>query len=86
MSGEQKLLHPYLLKDVLEDAIKQMEIVLQKYNANIDATYYMGYKHGIEFSKEKVDEMWEEFKARLWSDMKDEDDMARAIEEYEMQK
>ena len=84
--SESDILHPYLLRDVLEDAIKQMEILLQKYNEGADAEYYKGYKSGIEFSKEKVEQMWEQWKARTWSDGIDERDFELAKESCEMEK
>ena len=87
LSSEQDLLHPYLLRDVLEDAIRTMNALLEKYRGDgFEDMYCKGYRDGVVFSKEKVDEMWSEFKGLLWSEMKDNEDMASALEEYEMQK
>ena len=87
LSSEQDLLHPYLLRDVLEDAIRTMNALLEKYRGDgYEDRYCQGYRDGVAFSKEKVEQMWEEFRGMMWSNTRDNDDYQRAIESYEIEK
>ena len=52
--SESDVLHPYLLRDVLEDAIRTMNALLEKYRGDdYDDRYCQGYRDGVAFSKEK---------------------------------
>lgn len=57
LSSEQDLLHLYLLRDVLEDMIKQMEILMEKYSSEgWTDMYCKGYLDGLRFSCDKVEQ------------------------------
>ena len=84
MSTEADVLHLYLLRDMLGDAIRTMNELLEKYRGEgFDDMYCKGYRDGVVFSKEKAELMWENWKAKSWSDGIDERDLQNAKAEHE---
>jgi len=87
LSSEQDLLHPVLLIDSIVELLHSAAAVMgriqeQARGDGYEDMYCKGYASGVEFSKEKVEQMFEQWKARVWSDEMDAEDMRRAKESY----
>ena len=56
-----------------------MNALLEKYRGDgFEDMYCTSYRDGVAFSKDKVELMWEQWKARAWSNNLDERDYENA--------